>query len=100
MKLAAEYAYFFFYSIVRTSYMKRLAAKRPAGSAAAPLSTAAELALGAVAGALAQIFTIPVSVSNLFTSHHRNLSASPHSTCYSCLSTRTPRSAWMLSTPP
>ena len=58
----AEYAYFFFYSIVRTSYMKRLAAKRPAGSAAAPLSTAAELALGAVAGALAQIFTIPVSV--------------------------------------
>ncbi|PIL35453.1 transporter [Ganoderma sinense ZZ0214-1] len=57
-----QYAYFFFYSIVRTSYMKRLAAKRPAGSAAAPLSTAAELALGAVAGALAQIFTIPVSV--------------------------------------
>jgi solute carrier family 25 (peroxisomal adenine nucleotide transporter), member 17 len=27
-----------------------------------PLSTAAELALGAIAGALAQIFTIPVSV--------------------------------------
>ncbi|KAM5537236.1 hypothetical protein V8D89_009169 [Ganoderma adspersum] len=57
-----QYAYFFFYSIVRTSYMKRLAAKRPAGSAAGPLSTAAELALGAVAGGLAQIFTIPVSV--------------------------------------
>ncbi len=32
------------------------------GCTAGPLSTAAELALGAVAGALAQIFTIPVSV--------------------------------------
>ena len=47
---------------MRTSYIKRLAAKRPAGSAAPPLSTAAELILGAAAGALAQIFTIPVSV--------------------------------------
>jgi len=42
--------------------MKRLAARRPAGSSAVPLSTVAELALGAIAGALAQIFTIPVSV--------------------------------------
>jgi solute carrier family 25 (peroxisomal adenine nucleotide transporter), member 17 len=57
-----EYAYFFFYSLVRTSYMKRLAARRPAGSPAVPLSTLAELTLGAIAGALAQIFTIPVSV--------------------------------------
>ncbi|KAI0833626.1 adenine nucleotide transporter [Trametes gibbosa] len=57
-----QYAYFFFYSFVRTSYIKRLAARRPSGSAAAPLSTAAELGLGAVAGALAQIFTIPVAV--------------------------------------
>ncbi|KAI0749678.1 adenine nucleotide transporter [Daedaleopsis nitida] len=57
-----QYAYFLFYSFVRTSYIKRLAAKRPAGSAAPPLSTAAELLLGAAAGALAQIFTIPVSV--------------------------------------
>ena len=57
-----EYAYFFFYSLVRTSYVKRLAARRPAGSPTAPLSTVAELALGAIAGALAQIFTIPVSV--------------------------------------
>ena len=47
---------------MRTSYIKRLAAKRPAGTAAPPLSTAAELILGAVAGALAQIFTIPVAV--------------------------------------
>jgi adenine nucleotide transporter 17 len=57
-----EYAYFFFYSLIRASYLKRLAARRPAGSPAVSLSTLAELALGAIAGALAQIFTIPVSV--------------------------------------
>jgi adenine nucleotide transporter 17 len=56
-----EYAYFFFYSLVRTSYIKRLAARNPKGSSSR-LSTVAELALGAIAGALAQIFTIPVSV--------------------------------------
>ena len=58
----AEYAYFFFYSFIRTAYTKRLASKLPKGSKLPPLSTAAELALGAVAGALSQIFTIPVSV--------------------------------------
>ena len=57
-----EYAYFFFYSFVRTSYIKRLTKKLPPGAKLPPLSTAAELLLGAVAGALAQIFTIPVSV--------------------------------------
>lgn len=57
-----QYAYFFFYSMVRTSYAKRLASRQPAGSKAPQLSTAAELILGAIAGALAQIFTIPVSV--------------------------------------
>ncbi|KAJ3512954.1 hypothetical protein NLJ89_g3227 [Agrocybe chaxingu] len=57
-----QYAYFFFYSLVRSSYIKRLANKLPPGSKAPPLSTAAELLLGAVAGALAQIFTIPVAV--------------------------------------
>ncbi|KAK7682636.1 hypothetical protein QCA50_014436 [Cerrena zonata] len=57
-----QYAYFFFYSFVRTSYIKRLTSKLPKGSKAPALSTAAELLLGAVAGALAQIFTIPVSV--------------------------------------
>ncbi|KAN0132866.1 mitochondrial carrier [Lactarius tabidus] len=56
-----QYAYFFFYSLVRTSYIKRLAARNPAG-ASSRLSTVAELALGAIAGALAQIFTIPVAV--------------------------------------
>ncbi|KAF7795273.1 hypothetical protein EIP86_006426 [Pleurotus ostreatoroseus] len=57
-----QYAYFFFYSFVRTSYIKRLTSRLPKGSKAPPLSTAAELALGAIAGALAQIFTIPVAV--------------------------------------
>ncbi|EJD50802.1 mitochondrial carrier [Auricularia subglabra TFB-10046 SS5] len=49
-----QYAYFFFYSLVRTAYLKRSKTKA--------LSTAAELSLGAAAGALAQIFTIPVAV--------------------------------------
>ncbi|KII85088.1 hypothetical protein PLICRDRAFT_57021 [Plicaturopsis crispa FD-325 SS-3] len=57
-----QYAYFFFYSFVRNSYIKRLTSKLPPGSKIPALSTAAELLLGAVAGALAQIFTIPVSV--------------------------------------
>ncbi|PFH53154.1 hypothetical protein AMATHDRAFT_55617 [Amanita thiersii Skay4041] len=57
-----QYAYFFFYSFVRTSYIKRLTKKLPPGAKLGPLSTAAELLLGAIAGALAQIFTIPVSV--------------------------------------
>ncbi|PPQ64597.1 hypothetical protein CVT26_001995 [Gymnopilus dilepis] len=57
-----QYAYFFFYSLVRSTYIKRLSKKLAPGSKLPPLSTAAELLLGAVAGALAQIFTIPVSV--------------------------------------
>ncbi|KAF8905071.1 mitochondrial carrier domain-containing protein [Gymnopilus junonius] len=57
-----QYAYFFFYSLVRSTYIKRLTKKLPPGSKLPPLSTVAELLLGAVAGALAQIFTIPVAV--------------------------------------
>ncbi|EIW83919.1 mitochondrial carrier [Coniophora puteana RWD-64-598 SS2] len=57
-----QYAYFFFYSFIRNAYTKRLAAKLPPGSKLPALSTAAELGLGAVAGGLSQIFTIPVSV--------------------------------------
>ncbi|KAI0671858.1 adenine nucleotide transporter [Trametes maxima] len=75
-----QYAYFFFYSFVRTSYIKRLAARRPAGTAAAPLSTAAELALGAAAGALAQIFTIPVAVIATRQQIGRSLDRAPAST--------------------
>lgn len=47
---------------MRTSYIKRLISRAPTGSPLPTLSTAAELSLGALAGALAQIFTIPVSV--------------------------------------
>ncbi|PVF93358.1 mitochondrial carrier [Serendipita vermifera] len=56
---STQYAYFFFYSFVRSTYIKRTT--KP-GSKPQALSTAIELILGAVAGALAQIFTIPVSV--------------------------------------
>ncbi|KAF8754104.1 Mitochondrial carrier [Rhizoctonia solani] len=56
-----QYAYFFFYSFVRTTYIKRLTRKQPSGKAQ-QLSTSIELLLGAAAGALAQIFTLPVSV--------------------------------------
>ena len=57
-----EYAYFLFYSFVRGSYLKRLTSRLPKGSKPPTISTAMELLLGAIAGALAQIFTIPVSV--------------------------------------
>ena len=52
---STNFAYFYWYSIVRTLYLS----SRPSQKS---LGTAAELALGAVAGAIAQIFTIPVSV--------------------------------------
>jgi len=57
-----QYAYFFFYSFVRTAYIRRKTSALPAGAKVPSLSTAAELTLGALAGALAQIFTIPVAV--------------------------------------
>ncbi|KAF3484129.1 peroxisomal adenine nucleotide transporter 1 [Arthroderma uncinatum] len=51
---STNFAYFYWYSTVRTLYMK----SRPNQQ----LGTAAELALGAIAGAVAQVFTIPVAV--------------------------------------
>jgi adenine nucleotide transporter 17 len=57
----AEFAYFYWYTVVRTLYVKRLTAKGNA-IGAVQLSTAIELLLGALAGGLAQLFTIPVSV--------------------------------------
>ena len=52
---STNFAYFYWYSVVRTLYISsRSLAKTP--------NTATELSLGAVAGAIAQIFTIPVSV--------------------------------------
>lgn len=52
---STNFAYFYWYSTVRAVYLKR------PGAPAHP-STAIELALGAVAGALAQLCTIPVAV--------------------------------------
>jgi len=57
-----QYAYFFFYSFVRNFHMKRVTRSLPKGAKIPALSTAMELILGALAGALAQIFTIPVAV--------------------------------------
>lgn len=51
---STNFAYFYWYSLVRDAYIRR----RPGKS----LTTAVELLLGAVAGALAQLFTIPVAV--------------------------------------
>jgi solute carrier family 25 (peroxisomal adenine nucleotide transporter), member 17 len=52
---STNFAYFYWYTLVRDAYKRRKGID-------GPLSTAMELVLGAVAGALAQIFTIPVSV--------------------------------------
>jgi hypothetical protein len=52
---STNFAYFYWYTIVRTLYMTY---RKPTS---AP-GTAVELSLGAVAGAIAQVFTIPVAV--------------------------------------
>ncbi|WWC59634.1 uncharacterized protein I303_102193 [Kwoniella dejecticola CBS 10117] len=66
-----QFAYFFFHTLLRTSYLRRLssASRIPSSSPSKSnpisppsISTPAELLLGALAGALAQIFTIPVQV--------------------------------------
>lgn len=52
---STNFAYFYWYSVVRTLYARTQTVPKPPG-------TAVELSLGAVAGAIAQIFTIPVAV--------------------------------------
>jgi len=52
---STNFMYFYWYSVVRTLYISSQTLPKPP-------STAIELSLGAAAGALAQIFTIPVSV--------------------------------------
>ncbi|GAD92539.1 peroxisomal carrier protein, putative [Paecilomyces variotii No. 5] len=52
---STNFAYFYWYSVVRTLYMASNKLPKPPG-------TAMELSLGAVAGAVAQVFTIPVAV--------------------------------------
>ncbi|ODV88343.1 hypothetical protein CANCADRAFT_29676 [Tortispora caseinolytica NRRL Y-17796] len=49
---ATNFAYFYWYGLVRTAYSKRVTV----------ISTSMELVLGAVAGALAQLFTLPIAV--------------------------------------
>jgi hypothetical protein len=53
--VSANFAYFYWYSSVRNLYLSR-------ATIPGPPSTAIELSLGAVAGALAQLFTIPIAV--------------------------------------
>nr|POE48729.1 peroxisomal adenine nucleotide transporter 1 [Quercus suber] len=53
---STNFAYFYWYSIVRDVYLTRIS------STGKPPNTAMELSLGAIAGALAQIFTIPIAV--------------------------------------
>ncbi|KAG0023549.1 ADP/ATP carrier protein [Podila clonocystis] len=50
-----NFAYFYWYTFIRSGYISR----QPTGAA---ISTLMELLIGAGAGALAQIFTIPVAV--------------------------------------
>ena len=58
---STNFAYFYWYTIVRDVYVASL--KSAATSVATrPPGTVAELSLGAIAGALAQLFTIPVAV--------------------------------------
>lgn len=52
---STNFAYFYWYTVVRSLYMSRRAMQTSPG-------TAVELSLGAIAGALAQLFTIPVAV--------------------------------------
>ncbi|KAF8246495.1 mitochondrial carrier [Wilcoxina mikolae CBS 423.85] len=52
---STNFAYFYWYTFVRNWYLRRVG--NPSS-----LNTATELLLGAVAGALAQLFTIPVAV--------------------------------------
>ncbi|KAF7157459.1 hypothetical protein CNMCM5623_001720 [Aspergillus felis] len=52
---STNFAYFYWYSVVRSLYMASERVQKPPG-------TAVELGLGAIAGAVAQIFTIPVAV--------------------------------------
>ncbi|KAJ3105541.1 ADP/ATP carrier protein [Phlyctochytrium bullatum] len=51
--VASNFAYFYFYSIIRRLYMKHVSAHP---------GTLAELALGAVAGGISRTFTTPISV--------------------------------------
>ena len=57
----SEFAYFFFHTLLRKQTIHQLSLHSNSSSPTS-LSTTSELLLGAAAGGLAQIFTIPVSV--------------------------------------
>lgn len=61
---STNFAYFYWYGLIRNTYTSKRELRARARGEPAPgdLSTAVELALGALAGALAQLFTIPISV--------------------------------------
>lgn len=59
--LSMQFSYFFFYSYIRSFWLKRMEQKAGPGVKVV-IGTAMELLLGALAGAVAQVFTIPVSV--------------------------------------
>ncbi|CAO1621904.1 unnamed protein product [Parajaminaea phylloscopi] len=59
--LSMQFSYFFFYSYIRSFWLKRMEQKAGPGVKVV-IGTAMELVLGALAGAVAQVFTIPVSV--------------------------------------
>jgi hypothetical protein len=52
---STNFAYFYWYTVVRSLFFQYRSVNTPPG-------TAAELSLGAVAGAIAQLFTIPIAV--------------------------------------
>ncbi|KXT03145.1 hypothetical protein AC578_7709 [Pseudocercospora eumusae] len=54
--VSTNFAYFYWYGLVRELYHDKIAKSRKTAS------TPVELTLGAIAGALAQLFTIPISV--------------------------------------
>jgi len=56
---STNFAYFYFYTLVRTTYINRFATM---AGGKPQIGTLMELFLGTLAGALGQIFTIPVSV--------------------------------------
>ena len=56
-----QFAYFYWYSFIRNFYIARMS-KRSGSSVPVVIGTAMELVIGALAGAVAQVFTIPVSV--------------------------------------
>ncbi|GJJ08375.1 hypothetical protein Clacol_002589 [Clathrus columnatus] len=75
-----QYAYFFFYTLVRQAYLRRL--ERIRSSSKVLISTGVELLLGAVAGVLAQLCTTPISViaTRQQIGHSRESTAEPSST--------------------